>query len=179
MVTSAGITLTGSVSLNGTTPVALNASTAIVQIVDLYLSAVAVGTVTATQGSGGTVLATIAIGATAQVSQQIALLPTPASVLTYTLQYERLVQPLVNANDQPVLPAQFHRLIGVGVRMREAEYKDDASRRVMTTQEYLTGIGLLNSWVVSGPDQTYIPGRRRSYPSVLGGWTPSPPYRGY
>ena len=173
-----GQTVVSSVVMTGVTAVQLGTATDVVQVTNLYLSAAAVGSVTLNETSGaGTELSQIPIGSTSNRYQTIALIITPASVLPYTLQGEGILVPLVNTNDEPVLPAQFHRLVGTGVRKKEAEYKDDASRRVMTTQEWERGLGELNEWLVSGSDMVYIPGRVTGQPSVLGPWTPSPPYR--
>jgi hypothetical protein len=54
------------------------------------------------------------------------LVPTPASAVTYTIDFEWDPQNMSNSNDEPLLPPRFHRLIGIGARLKEYEKKDDA-----------------------------------------------------
>ena len=118
--TSASVTMTGTTAVNlGTTD--------IVFVTKFYLSAAAVGTVTLHEdASGGTELARIPIGQTFARYRRIALVPTPASAVTYTVDFEWDPQNMSNANDEPLLPPRFHRLIGIGARLKEYEKKDDS-----------------------------------------------------
>jgi FlaG/FlaF family flagellin (archaellin) len=118
--TSASVTMTGTTAVNlGTTD--------IVFVTKFYLSAAAVGTVTLHEdASGGTELARIPIGQTFARYRRIALVPTPASAVTYTIDFEWDPQNMSNSNDEPLLPPRFHRLIGIGARLKEYEKKDDA-----------------------------------------------------
>lgn len=117
------------VTLNGTTAVTLGATvTDIVEVRDWYLSVAAVGTVTLTQTSGiGTELARIGIGQLRSRYELVALYPTPASAITYLVDYEIDASDLVQDTDEPYwLPSRFHRLLATGARAKEYEKtKDD------------------------------------------------------
>ena len=101
-----------------------------------FISAAAAGSVTLqTTAAGGTVLATIPIGQTYARYRRIALVPTPSAAITYTLDFEWNPQNMSVANDEPLLPPTFHRLLGLGARMKEYEKKDD-TRFQQTKVEY-------------------------------------------
>ncbi len=178
VITASGYTRTGSVVLTGTTAVTLSSAiTDAVQITDLYLSAACVGVVTVYQDVLKTLpLSAIGIGDLRSYFQRIALVNTPSAILTYTLQYERDIVPLVNNTDAPVLPLRFHRALGTGARYREYEFKNDEPRRLMAKKEYDETIGQINAYVVNGQSQIYIPNRPQRAPSVLGAWFPSSPW---
>lgn len=172
-----GYPITLSVAMTGVTAKTLGAAyTDIIEITKFYLSAAAVGTVTLNQGSGaGTELSRLAIGQTDARYRRIALAITPASALTYTINFERDATDLINANDEPVLPPRFHRLLGVGARMREYE-KQDQKRYVQAQAEYLHGIKKLKwflySQTVGTPNlRGRVPQMQRN--SQLGSWYPA------
>ena len=123
-----GYFVSRSVTMTGTTAVSLgSAYTDIVFITKFYISAAAVGTVTLHEdASGGTELARIPIGQTFARYRRIALVPTPSSAITYTVDFEWDPQNMSNANDEPLLPPRFHRLLGIGARVKEYEKKDDS-----------------------------------------------------
>lgn len=106
----------GPVTLTGATPVSLGASvTNVIGIDDWFLSAVATGTVTLTQGSGGTELARIPIGKTYQRFTRFALAPTPAAVITYTADVLVELADMVQDTDEPFPNANYHDLIVDGI----------------------------------------------------------------
>lgn len=117
------------VTLNGVTAVSLGATiTDIVEVRDWYLSAVAVGSVTLLEDSGvGTEMARIGIGQLRSRYELVALYPTPASAITYLVDYEVDASDLVQDTDEPFwLPSRFHRLLATGARAKEYEKtKDD------------------------------------------------------
>lgn len=178
VVTASGYVRSGSVALNGTTTVSLSSAiTDAIELRDVYLSAVCAGTITIYQDALATLpISYIGIGKLRETYQRIALINTPSAVITYTLQYEMDVTPLVNDTDSPVLPLRFHRALGIGARFREYEYKADAPRRTMAEREYLQIIGQMNAYVGTGLTQIYIPNRPQRAPSVLGPWYPSSPW---
>lgn len=123
---SVGVIRTGgyprllSVALTGTTPVSLGAAiTDVIDVEDVYLATAAVGTVTLTQGLGGTELSRIPIGATAARFFRYALVPTPADVITYTLDAVLDLSDLVNDADEPVANADFQDLLVDGTVYEE------------------------------------------------------------
>lgn len=163
-----------SVTMTGVTAVNISSTTSDwIEITKFYLSAAAVGTVTLVEDAeGGTVLATIPIGQTQARYRLIALAPTPSAAVTYTVDFERDVQDMANANDEPLLPPRFHRLLAVGARMREYE-KQDQARYKVAQLEYLNGLRklkyFLNSQAVGRPN---LRGVNRPQVSRLGGWYP-------
>ena len=130
-----------SVTMTGATGVSLgSAITDWVFLTKFYISAAAVGAVTLqTTAAGGTVLATIPIGQTYARYRRIALVPTPSAAITYTIDFEYDVQNMDDANDEPVLPPRFHRLLGVGARMKEYEKQDD-ERYDVAEKEFQRGL---------------------------------------
>lgn len=167
-----------SVSVVMTTTTAIKITSAVTDFVFLtkfYLSAAAVGVVTLTEDAeGGTVLATIPIGQTMARYRRIALAPTPASAITYTVDFELLVPDMSIAKDEPVLPPQFHRLLGIGARIKEFEKQDDAKRRLIAEAEYKDGVRKLKFWLYSQAAGTpNLRGTHRTRNSQLGGSYPA------
>lgn len=115
-----GYRATLSVVLTGLTPVTLSAAfTDIIDIQDFYLSAVAVGTVTLTQGSGGPELSRIPIGQTYQRFYRYALAPTPSEIIPYTIDGIADIGDLVNDTDEPFPNGDFHDLLVDGAVYEE------------------------------------------------------------
>jgi hypothetical protein len=160
-VTSLGETVSLSVTLTGTTAVSCSASyTTITQVTDLSLSSAAIGTVTLHEDSGsGTELARINSGKIREQRWQIALVPTPAAAITYTVDYERDIVDLSQPTDEPVLPARFHDLLATGARMREYEFKGDADRYGVAAAEYQHRLGHLRAFL--GQDLVVPGGQQR------------------
>ncbi len=114
-----------SAAMTGTTAVSVSGFGDFAYVTKFYLSAAAVGTVTLTEDTeGGTVLATIYTGQTSARSRKIALVPTPASAVTYYIDAEYDIPNLANAKDESILPSRFHRLLVTGARMKEYEKQE-------------------------------------------------------
>jgi hypothetical protein len=168
-----------SVALNGVTAVSFGASiTTWIEVTKFYIALAAGGTTTATgnitinQGSGaGTELARIPIGQWYARYRGIALAIAPASAVTYTVDFERNIQDMSITGDEPLLPPRFHRLLGVGARMREYE-KEDQGRYKEAQAEYLYGLKKLKYFVAS--QAVGSPNLRNAFaskrPSQLGAW---------
>lgn len=109
------------VSLNGLT--AVNVSAAIANwahVTKFYLSAGAAGNVTLHQTSGvGPEMARITPGRTSTRYTQVQLSGIPAQSQTYYVDAELHVEDMVNANDEPLLPEDFHWMMECGVMKRE------------------------------------------------------------
>lgn len=127
-----------SVTMTGTTGVSLAAAiTDLVFLTKFYISAAAVGSVTLqTTAAGGTVLATIPIGQTYARYRRIALVPTPAAAVTYTVDFEYDVQNMSIANDEPILPPRFHRMLATGARQKEYTWRDDVTNAEREARDF-------------------------------------------
>ncbi len=161
------------IPLNGVTGVSFgSAITTWIEITKFYLDFTPVGNITINQGSGaGTELARIPIGNTYSRYRRIALVVCPASVLTYTVEFERDVTDMSVANDQPVLPVRFHRLIAVGARAKEYEKQQDNQRMMAAKTEYQIGLRKAKHWLYSQSVGTpNLRGRLNDPPSRLGAW---------
>ena len=131
-----------SVSMTGVTGVSLDTGiTDVVDVLDVYLSAVAVGTVSLREDSGvGTVLSEIAIGETKPRYTQFVLVPTPSSVLTFFLNGVSRMHDMVDNLDEPLIYEDFHDILVKGGvyeywlshgRTKEAQWlRDDIDKQV-------------------------------------------------
>jgi hypothetical protein len=164
-ISTLGVSRTATAVLTGTTPVAI--ATDVYVVVNFYLSAIAVGAVTLQEASAGAALSSIGIGHLRETFQRIALLPTPASATTYLVGIERNQFDLSAATDEFPVPARF--LDCVVERALVYEYQDmgDDARFAMSMSEYRRLLGLLNDYLVNGPEQVYVPGRPRAVASNL------------
>lgn len=174
-IRTGGYRVSLSVTMTGTTAVSLGAAyTDIIEIDKCYLSAAAVGTVTLHEDSGiGTELARIPIGQTFARYVGIQLWPTPNAAVTYHADFVRHIPDLVNANDEPLLPPDFHYLLVEGALVKEWTKRDDLDRRKAASQDYGDGLRNLRSWVMSNADT--LVSLRRTAPrwSQLGAWFPN------
>lgn len=176
--TTGGMFRTASVALNGITAASFGATiTTWDRVTKFYIAlnagtaTTAVGVVSLCEDSGaGTVLATIPIGQSFARYRRIALAICPSSAITYSVDYERDVPDLSVANDQPILPPRFHRLLAIGARMREYEKQDDGRRYLAAREEWSYGLRKVKFYVhsqaVGSPNLQGGPGQRR--PSRLG-----------
>lgn len=175
VVQSTGVVRTGTVTLTGVTAVSLSATiTDIVEVRDWYLASAAVGVVSLLETSGaGTVMGAIGIGQTNPRYEGIALFPTPSAAIAYTIDYEADVLDLVDNTDEPDwLPPRFHRLLGIGARMKEYEKTDDDRFSQASTQWAVWRTQLL-AYVNNPPDRVLLPGDNGDGISDLGGQYPA------
>jgi hypothetical protein len=178
LLTTGGEARVGSVTLTGATAVSLNTLiTDVVQVLDLYLSQAASGTVTLHEDSGaGVEIGRITIGRTTAARAQLALFPTPSDVRTFTVEGERDTTELINPNDEPILPVRFHPMIGIGIRKREFEFRGNQDRWMMADNEWQAWRGALRRFL----DPTHgiiVPGGQRIGWSPLGSTFPAERYR--
>lgn len=163
-----------SVTLTGTTAVTLSATiTDLVEVTKFYLSAVGVGTITLHEDSGvGTELARIPIGQTFARYQQIALWPTPASAIDYSIDAERDTPDMSNTTDEPLFPSRFHRLLVDYALWKEHEKTDD-TRAVAAERRWRNGVSQFRYFVTCPPDALPVMGSQdRPGGSRLGAWYP-------
>ena len=169
-IRTGGYHKTLSVTMTGATAVSFSASFAdFIEVTKFYLSQAAVGTVTLHEDSGaGTELARIPIGQTFARYQAIHWHPVPSSAITYYADVTRTIPDLINPTDEPLLPPDFHDLIGMGIRKREYELKDD-TRFVVTKAEETERIAALRYFVQStGTGTLSLRGPRKRRWSMLG-----------
>lgn len=160
--------------LTGTTAVAFPYTW--VEVAKFYLSAAPVGAVTLHEDSGdGTELGRIGAGNlnTFVRRRRIALWPTPASAITYSVDYDRDWLDLSASTDEPMLPVRFHPLLIEGALMREMTKKDDA-RYALAERNYHRMVSNLKYFLHGAADTRPVMGRCVvQRPSTLGGWYPS------
>lgn len=137
-VITGGYLRTASVTMTGTTAKSLDTSiTSFIEVTDFYLSSNAVGTVTLLEDSGaGTELARITIGQKRPRYYAFYLWPTPASAITYYVDYQREFVELANVTDEPPLPSDFHPMLVAYLVMRERELKQDVARIVIAKKHW-------------------------------------------
>lgn len=87
----------------------------------------------------------------------IQLYPTPASVTTYYVDYVRSVLDL-QADDEPLLPIDFHWLLVEGALLKEWTKRDD-DRRVAAEREYVKGLSALKYFVTCQADALPVSGQ--------------------
>jgi hypothetical protein len=142
--------------MNGITGVSFGATiTSWIEVTKFYVvlgaggETTAAGNITLMEDSGaGTELARIPIGQDYARYRRIALAVCPSSAVTYTVDFLRDVADMSQAGDEPVLPPRFHRLLGIGARMREYEKQDQVRYRA-TQSEYLYGLKKLKFFLYS------------------------------
>lgn len=157
------------VAMTGVTRVALGSLTDHIEVTKFYLSAAAVGAVSLYDAvTAGNELARIPIGQTYARYFGIQLYPTPDSAITYYVDYVRTIADLVNANDEPLLPDDFHWLLVEGALVKEYTFLDDG-RKADAQKEYTKGVSALKYFVNCPPDllpsrDGYAMGRSRFGP---------------
>lgn len=163
---------TDSVAMNGTTAAQFPAFADWVEITDFYISVNAVGTVTLIQASGLVEMARISVGHKRPRYYGFALWPTPASAITYYVDYRREILDMVNGTDEPPFPTDYHWILSAYARMREYEQKRDA-RYVQARDDYHDGLNKLKNFVLNPPDYRPVAGKLPVRGgSNLGAWYP-------
>jgi hypothetical protein len=172
--TTGGFPRADSVTLTGVTAVSLDVGiTTWERVTKVYLASNAAGVVTLHETSGsGTELARIGIGQKATRYQGIQLYPTPSQAITYYVDGQFAITDLVQDTDTPLLPDDFHDLIGLGIRVKEYEKTDDLKRLQIARQEYNSRRNALRYWVISSGDSSRSSGARGLGFSTLGAWYP-------
>lgn len=164
---STGVPFASSVAMTGVTLASIGGATSLT-ITKFYISAAAVGLVQLRAST--TVLSQIPIGYTTPRYRAIALVPTPVSILTYTIDYERTVTDMSIATDEPVIPAKFHRLLADGARAREYEKQNQLDRMQVARAEFVMGLKRLKYWVyaqaVGNPNLRSTAGNRAQSSAV-------------
>lgn len=152
-------TVGAAVVLTGVTRKALGALVDHIEVTKFYVSSAAVGAISLYDAAAaGNELARIPIGGTYARYLGIQLYPTPASAITYHVDYGRAAFDLVNGTDEPLLPEDFHYLLIEGALIKEWTKVDD-SRRAAALADYKTGVSALKYFVNCPAD--LLPSRPR------------------
>jgi hypothetical protein len=171
-----GYMRSASVTLTGTTAVSLStAITTWIEVTDIYMGASAAGTVTLLEDSGaGTELARITIGAVRPRYYAFYLWPTPASAITYYVDYRRELVDLANPTDEPALPTDFHPMLVAYAVLREREQKDDTERLLIARKRYSEWLSKLKYYTQALSGEIPVSGRHpRIGRSRLGAYYPA------
>ena len=174
--TTGGQYRAASVAVNGTTGASFSSSiTTWIEVTRFYLDFTPVGVISLFEDSltVGTLMAQIGIGLTNARHRKIALAPCPSAAITYTMDFERDVPSMSNANDESILPVRFHRLLSLGARMREYE-KQDQRRYKDAQAEYLYALKKFKHFMLlDAAGRPNLRGALAERPSQLGGWFPA------
>ncbi len=142
-------------ALTGTTRIAIGTGTPRVdheEVTRFYLSAACAGNISLwTAASGGTELARIEKGKTSQHYLTVEWFPVQTVDVTLYVDYTRNIPELVNNTDEPLLPPDFHYVMGLGTRLKEYELLDD-SRVAAVRSEYAIAKAALKSFVLNDGD---------------------------
>lgn len=142
-ITSDGMYRLANVSLNGVTPANLDSNVSTwLTVRKFYLSDRPAGTVTLTQGSGGTELSRIVPGRTYARYTRIHFYGVPSSVNTYYADVDLHVEDMVQDQDEPLLPEDFHWLLPSGAI--QLEYLRKEKRDLFGIEAARFGHGLAN-----------------------------------
>ena len=174
-IRTSGILGSDSVTMTGTTAVQIGSLSDWTEITKFYVERGAVGSITLHEDSGGgTELAQITIGRTRPYYFVLLLWPTPASAITYTIDFTRVILDLVNDTDEPYLPEDYHDLLSIGGRMDEYEKTDDA-RYGTAKAEYNQKFASLQYFIHGRASERLIPRSTsgRTGVSDLSGWFPA------
>lgn len=160
-------------ALTGLTRVQIGTLTDYVDVTQFQLSAACVGDISLYDASSsGNLLATIPRGTTTSRYWGFLLCLTPSSALTYTLDVEHEIFTLSAANDEPMLPPRFHRLVAIGGKAKEYEKTGDG-RYAIAQKQFDDGVDDLVYQVTCPPGFTVVPGGgHESAGSNLGPWFP-------
>lgn len=153
--TTGGYLCTDTEPLTGTSRVAIGTGTPRVDHIEVtrfYLSAACAGDISLwTASSGGTELARIEVGKTSQHYLTVEWFPVQTGDATEYVDYTRNIPDLVQNFDEPLLPVDFHSLLGLGARIREYELLDD-DRLAGARVDYKVEEAALKSYILNDGD---------------------------
>ncbi len=175
-ITTGGYQYSDTKALNGVTRVQIGATvrTDHEQVTRFYLSAACVGYVSLyTAAAAGTELARLEPGLTSQHYLTVEWFPIQTADATEYVDYTRNIPELVQNFDEPLLPIDFHELLGLGARIKEYELLDD-DRLAGAKVEYRELEAALKSYVLNDGDQiSSLRPRIVGRPSAFGSNYPS------
>jgi hypothetical protein len=142
-----GIPFTDSVVMTGSTAAGFTYDD-VIAVTKFYVSTAALGAITLCEDSDtGVVLATLGIGQVHARYRHIALVPTPAAAITYTLDGQRIVTDMAQDTDEPVVPPRFHRMLAIGARAKEYEKQNQIQRWQVAMGEFKAELKKLKFWL--------------------------------
>jgi hypothetical protein len=150
-VTTGGYARVSQVIMTGVTPAAFS-PTDWIDITKFYLSVVAVGNVSITQGLAGTELSRIPVGRQLARYTKIQLYGTPSQALTYYADIDRHIEDFANAGDEPYLPEDYHWLIPTGIRQREYRKREKWQEYGIEKAAWTEGVSSLKAFCRSVTD---------------------------
>lgn len=178
-----GKVIRGKVTMTGVTAVAIveestGNALAFREVTDFFVTPEAVGEITLHEDSGlGTELSQIPEGSTKARYLGLYLWPTPSAVLTYSVDFRRLMVNLSVTTDEPPGPIECHPYYTAYARMREYEKTNDD--RYQTAQaEWQQWRSRLKFAVLENPEEIPVAreGGGLTGHSRLGGWFPADHY---
>lgn len=144
---SAGTTLTGM------SRVQLGARTDLIQLDKFYLDTTTTGYVSLFDAvTAGNELARIEPGVLYSRYLTVEWYPVQTADVIEYVDYSRNIFDMVNSTDEPLLPPDFHYLLGLGARIKEYELLDDG-RGGQARADYERGKAALRSWVLNDGDR--------------------------
>ena len=163
--------------LTGTTRVAVGTITDYVSVQRFFLTAVQTGSVSLYDAAVlGNEIARIPVGLTSVQYQVERLWPTVGSAMTFVVDGQRLVPPMVDPTDVPWVPVSYHDVMTTYARSREYKRTGDAQRFSIEFGDWQKTIAQLQAVSNYPPDWTPVPGRLSGDGaprwSNLGGWYP-------
>ncbi len=146
-------------TVTGVTPLQLSPTADVTEITKVYASPAPVGFLNLTLANGaGTLLSSLAPGATFARFKSLILWPTPNSnslVLFYD--YVRVIPDAAgNLNDEPLLPLDFHPILIQGALTDEYQKMNDP-RYAVASSEWQAGLDELSSSVLNTDDWIVVP----------------------
>lgn len=161
------------VTLTGTTRVAVGLLTDWTTVTKVELDAAAIGQVSLfTVAAAGTAKAVIPIGNRRVSYLAVNLWPTPSASVTYTVEYERQLLDMTDAADCPLLPEDYHWLLEKAAIAEEYQRTSD-DREQAQRADVQRGIGELRARLHQRIDIP-VPGRPAvTRISRINGWSPA------
>jgi hypothetical protein len=103
--------------------------------------------------------------------RKIKFKPYPDDNYTLTIDYEARIANMVDDDDEPLIPEDFHYLLVLGARANEYDKNEDSRLRA-TQAELAGGIARLKHWVAVRP-RTILSAGGTARHSRLGSWFPA------
>lgn len=170
-VTSNGQYRKANISMNGLTPVNLDAVATWQNLTKFYLSSPARGNVSL-KDSLGNVLAVIAAGRQFARYSRIHLYPTSTAVNTLTVDGELHIEDMLNAADEPYIPEDFHDLFEVGALSKEYSHRDKGQQYAQLKSEYTVRTAELRTWLRRTTGVAWNQSRQRRFSQLGSNYPP-------